>query len=128
MKGVTEMLKGNAIFVGLMRIRTNRSGVTSKGPTGTVRKTVLASGGFEGLHCAFKPLSCEPHLGRCLQEESNSAVFGGSLTHFASFIQREPGAADFVTKPHSGVTFDYIIKVHVSYCILHVYYYALQGR
>ena len=85
-----------------MRISTNRSGLTSKGPVGTVWKIVLASGGFEGLHCAVKPLRCEPHLGRCLQEGSNSAVFGGSLTHFASFIEREQGAADFVTKLHAG--------------------------
>lgn len=86
----------------LKRISTNRSGLTSKGPAGTVRNTFLASGGFDGLHCAVKPLRCEPHLGCCLQEGSNTAVFGGTLTHFASFIQRERGAADFVTKSHTG--------------------------
>ena len=73
LKDVTESLKRNAIFfVDLMHINRNRSGMA---PAGTIKKTVLASGGFEGLHCAVKPLRCDPHPGRCLQEGSNSAVF-----------------------------------------------------
>ena len=82
MKGLTEILKKKKrdFFVDLVRIRTNRSGLTSKGPAGTVRNTVLATGGFEEFHFAVKPLRCEPHLGRCLQEGSNSAVFFGNLT------------------------------------------------
>jgi hypothetical protein len=63
---------------------------------------LVASVGFDGVHCAVQPLRCQPLLGLCLQQDSYSAVFGGNLTYFASFIQRERGAADFVTEPFTG--------------------------